>query len=162
VEDLATLVERSLVAADHDDPPRYRLLETVRAFALEQLADAGESNAVRRAHAAALLDLFVRRPSDEQCVAEMANVRDALAWASANEASIAVPLCSRVTRVVGFTPWRLEATGWMTALEPAMRGAAGEALPKAMQADWWVSLAFVLNMRSDRAAAAAAQRGVAL
>ena len=40
---LETLVEHSLVQSDaHGASVRYRLLETVRQYALEQLADAGE------------------------------------------------------------------------------------------------------------------------
>ncbi|MGR6319841.1 BTAD domain-containing putative transcriptional regulator [Micromonospora soli] len=51
---LTGLVEKSLVdAADG----RFRMLETVRAFAAEQLAEAGEADRLRRAHAAYFLDL---------------------------------------------------------------------------------------------------------
>ena len=35
---LGHLVDKSLVVADGEELPRYRMLETVRAFALEQLA----------------------------------------------------------------------------------------------------------------------------
>ena len=52
---LGHLVDKSLVIADGDDLPRYRLLETVRAFALEKLAAAGETPALLRRHAEALL-----------------------------------------------------------------------------------------------------------
>ena len=38
IDGLATLADRSLVVVNGDDPPRYRLLETMRAYALEQLA----------------------------------------------------------------------------------------------------------------------------
>ena len=49
---LASLVRKSLVQFERDPSPgRYRLLETVRVFALEQLADAGEADAFGRAHA---------------------------------------------------------------------------------------------------------------
>jgi predicted ATPase/DNA-binding SARP family transcriptional activator len=43
---LASLVEKSLVQASQggDRQPRYRMLETVRAYAAERLDDAGESN----------------------------------------------------------------------------------------------------------------------
>jgi predicted ATPase len=39
---LATLVERSLLQMDDDDPPRYRMLESARAYAMAKLRDAGE------------------------------------------------------------------------------------------------------------------------
>ncbi|MCW3814047.1 winged helix-turn-helix domain-containing protein [Micromonospora sp. DR5-3] len=51
---LTGLVEKSLVdAADG----RFRMLETVRAFAAERLVEAGEVDELRRAHAAYFLDL---------------------------------------------------------------------------------------------------------
>ncbi|MEU7297121.1 BTAD domain-containing putative transcriptional regulator [Streptomyces exfoliatus] len=49
---LARLVDRSLVvAADTPGGVRYRLLESVAAYGLERLDDAGETTAVRRRHA---------------------------------------------------------------------------------------------------------------
>ncbi|MGW1281080.1 AfsR/SARP family transcriptional regulator [Streptomyces tsukubensis] len=48
---LARLVDASLVVvADTPDGPRYRLLESVSAYALEQLRDRGELDALRVAH----------------------------------------------------------------------------------------------------------------
>ncbi|MFE6309000.1 BTAD domain-containing putative transcriptional regulator [Nocardiopsis sp. NPDC057823] len=50
---LERLVERSLVVAVPDpDRPRFRLLETVGAYAAERLVEAGERDTARRAHAA--------------------------------------------------------------------------------------------------------------
>ncbi|SBT52899.1 BTAD domain-containing putative transcriptional regulator [Micromonospora auratinigra] len=54
---LAALVEKSLVVAVGADEPRYRMLETVRAYGLHRLAEAGEADRVRRAHAAEYLAL---------------------------------------------------------------------------------------------------------
>jgi predicted ATPase/DNA-binding SARP family transcriptional activator len=49
---LAQLVDRSLVSvADREGEARYRLLETTRAYAQEQLEGAGEREAVQRGHA---------------------------------------------------------------------------------------------------------------
>jgi predicted ATPase/DNA-binding SARP family transcriptional activator len=48
---LGRLVERSLVVADHAlDGTRYRLLESVGAYAGDRLVESGESDAVRRRH----------------------------------------------------------------------------------------------------------------
>ncbi|MFE5482460.1 BTAD domain-containing putative transcriptional regulator [Streptomyces sp. NPDC056527] len=48
---LARLVDRSLVVAvDGKDGPRYRLLESVAAYCLERMADAGETDDVRGRH----------------------------------------------------------------------------------------------------------------
>ncbi|MET7750470.1 BTAD domain-containing putative transcriptional regulator [Micromonospora sp. NPDC005367] len=51
---LTGLVEKSLVEAGDG---RFRMLETVRAFAAERLAEAGEADQLRRAHVAYFLDL---------------------------------------------------------------------------------------------------------
>jgi hypothetical protein len=61
---LSGLVDRSLVAVvgSVDEPePRYRLLASPRALALEQLVAAGEQEALRRRHALALAALFDAR-----------------------------------------------------------------------------------------------------
>ncbi|MEU4396105.1 BTAD domain-containing putative transcriptional regulator [Kribbella sp. NPDC023855] len=50
---LASLVDKSLVEASADDRSvRYRMLETVKAYAAEQLAASGETARVREAHTA--------------------------------------------------------------------------------------------------------------
>lgn len=50
LEHLGALVEKSLVVAEGDPAPRYRLLETTRLFALARLIDSGEVNSVRGRH----------------------------------------------------------------------------------------------------------------
>lgn len=95
LDGIASLVAKSLLYQEEDDDgePRYRMLETVREFGLEQLAAQGEAGAVRAAHAAWVLDLTVREGwwVDERHTAavvarldaELANVRAALAWFAA-------------------------------------------------------------------------------
>ena len=89
---LGRLVDKSLVVAE-DDPGgyRYRLLEPVRQYARERLADAGEATRLEARHHAFYLDLA--RAADPEAVptgpvvaldrleAEHDNVRAALAWA---------------------------------------------------------------------------------
>ena len=54
---LAALVTKSLVASDVGGPvPHYRLLETMRAYAAERLAESGEFEAAAKRHAALHLD----------------------------------------------------------------------------------------------------------
>ena len=51
VECVANLVTKSLIAADVDGAvPRYRLLETTQAYALEKLSESGELEQVERRH----------------------------------------------------------------------------------------------------------------
>jgi predicted ATPase/DNA-binding SARP family transcriptional activator len=54
---LASLADRSLVEAAGEDARRYRMLDTVRAFCAERLAEAGEQERLRLAHAAYFLEL---------------------------------------------------------------------------------------------------------
>jgi len=55
---LASLVDRSLLqVVPGTEPPRYRMLETIREYGLEQLAAAGEVEDVRSAHARWFADL---------------------------------------------------------------------------------------------------------
>ncbi|WP_189245373.1 AfsR/SARP family transcriptional regulator [Streptosporangium pseudovulgare] len=55
---LARLVDKSLVVADeHGAAVRYRMLETVRAYAAERLAESGEETRVRLAHAVFFTEL---------------------------------------------------------------------------------------------------------
>ena len=63
VECVANLVTKSLIEADVDGAvPRYRLLETTQAYALEKLSESGELEQVERRHAEYLRSLIVRRP----------------------------------------------------------------------------------------------------
>jgi len=57
LEHLGGLVDKSLVVAEGDPVPRYRLLETTRLYALERLAESGETEAVLRRHAEHALEL---------------------------------------------------------------------------------------------------------
>ena len=89
---LAQLVARSLVAADTDESgTRYRLLETTRAYALEKLAEAGETATIAGRHAVIFRDLFEFAYEDRNAlsdvdwcaayVPERDNLRAALDWA---------------------------------------------------------------------------------
>lgn len=50
LEHVGALVDKSLVVAEGDALPRYRLLESTRLFALERLMDSGELNVIRGRH----------------------------------------------------------------------------------------------------------------
>jgi predicted ATPase/DNA-binding winged helix-turn-helix (wHTH) protein len=92
LEILGNLVDKSLVVADARGEPRYRLLETGRAFALEQLAAAGETEGAVRNHALAMLETFEQSRQErwttptqvrlERYLPDLDNLRAALAWAT--------------------------------------------------------------------------------
>jgi len=54
IDALASLVDKSLVHVEQLDPPRYRLLETTRLYALDRLNDAGETAIVNARHASVM------------------------------------------------------------------------------------------------------------
>lgn len=94
-EPLAGLIAKSLVSVDLSEAePRYRLLDTTRAYALEKLAESGELNAIGRRHAEYYRDLLAAAARDETaaddwpaaCAREIDNIRAALTWATAIEA----------------------------------------------------------------------------
>ena len=61
LDGLSTLVDQSLIRLDDTaEEPRYQMLEPIRDFALEHLAERGEADAVRDRHAARFLDLAER------------------------------------------------------------------------------------------------------
>ena len=97
---LGNLIDKSLVIADGKAEPRYSLLETARAFALEQLAAAGESDLILRRHARALCELMAATDAKRwdllpvecrRAAPELDNVRAALDWAMAASSERAWP-----------------------------------------------------------------------
>ena len=54
---LTALAEKSLLLADGDSAPRYRMTSTIKEYAGQRLAEAGESDLARRAHLAYFTEL---------------------------------------------------------------------------------------------------------
>lgn len=52
LELLTALTEKSLLRAEEADGPRYRMLDTIRQYARDRLAESGEADSARRAHLA--------------------------------------------------------------------------------------------------------------
>jgi predicted ATPase/DNA-binding SARP family transcriptional activator len=73
IDIIASLLDKSLVTAGSEHHVRYRLLETVRAYAAERLAEAGETEAVAAAHVRYFIDLAERAEPQLRS-------RDQLAW----------------------------------------------------------------------------------
>jgi DNA-binding CsgD family transcriptional regulator len=94
LDQLTLLVDKSLVVADDTKGrTRYRLLETVRQYALEKLGESGEADAVRTRHRdyytalAALLDTPARTDYEqllERAETEIDNLRAAFGWSREN------------------------------------------------------------------------------
>ena len=95
LDQLSLLVDKSLVVAENaDGRTRYRLLETVRQYALEKLGESGEADDVRTRHRdhytalAARLDFSARLDYEHllaQAENEIDNLRAAFIWSREND-----------------------------------------------------------------------------
>ncbi|HWT50378.1 MAG TPA: LuxR C-terminal-related transcriptional regulator [Mycobacterium sp.] len=105
LDQLSLLVDKSLVVAENTSGrTRYRLLETVRQYALEKLGESGEADTVRARHRdhytamAALLDAPARTDHEqrlEQVETEIDNLRAAFDWSrESSDTELALALAS--------------------------------------------------------------------
>jgi predicted ATPase/DNA-binding CsgD family transcriptional regulator/DNA-binding XRE family transcriptional regulator len=128
------LADRSLVVPTGSEraarTPRFRLLETTRAFALEGLEEAGDANAIRLRHARYYAGFAedaaarLRGPDQASVVAEIEReeheIRSAVRWAMADDAPEARDEGLRLVGALGWY-WFLhgyppEAGAWFDAL----------------------------------------------
>ena len=131
------LVDRSLVAvlgADGGLEPRYRLLDSPRALALEQLQAAGEQPALRRRHAQAFAAHFDARWHERHSGRigvdawkrlidlDAANAAAAIAWARA-EGEVDQALTIAATWLHAMHPARCTPSAWRWPM-PASRSAS--------------------------------------
>jgi len=157
-EALGTLIDRSLVVAGNEDPPRYGLLDSPRAYAALLLAEAGERERVADRHARALratferaTDAIVRQGRHQGSVMaslspEMDDARAALAWAAGRDPPTAASLMIGIGIVMscqGATS--LDAPAELLAL--AANPDAPSGLPSAHLA-WW-AFTYADYQRSD-------------
>ncbi|HZY99416.1 MAG TPA: diguanylate cyclase [Candidatus Baltobacteraceae bacterium] len=137
VFDLLTgLIRKSLVADDPDHDDRYRLLDSIRAFAKEKLYDAGEVDLLERRHAdyyevmARQADAMYRRaPSRDWLDAlepDVDNFRVALDWSLDRRGDVVLGAALAAATSNFFNDYMpSEATRWMIrALELLPKGTA--------------------------------------
>jgi tetratricopeptide (TPR) repeat protein len=113
---LTQLVNKSLVVAEREQgqETRYRLLETIRQYALEHLAASGEADVMRRQHAAHYLALAETADAQlgragqgvwlDRLEREIDNLRGALEWAfGGGDAEVGVRLAGALAGMR--SPW---------------------------------------------------------
>jgi predicted ATPase len=125
LDKLASLVTKSLVTAEADGRvARYRLLDTTRAYALEKLGESGELDPIRRRHATYFRDFLEAATSGradnnsaEAYLAEIDNIRAALAWAFSpvGDAAIGVALAAAAAPTWIEMALLAECRGWVAA-----------------------------------------------
>ncbi len=169
IDTLGALVERSLVVAEIAHPPRYRLLETMRAYALEQLAQAQEEAPARSLHGHAMVKHMLaaaaatyggapggQAQGQAAAVREFDNYREAMTWALQHDPECAVRMSVAALNSLVYTAMLGETAHWLAACEPVLGG-----LPLPTQAKWWgeQARALITLRRGPQAIAAAIQAG---
>lgn len=141
-EGIASLVAKSLVALDASTPSgRWRLLETIRAYALDKLVESGEAEQIARRHAEFFRGLLAPAmagplvaPDDlPRYAREIDNLRAALDWAFSREGGdVEVGIGLAVAALPIFPPLSLlpECYRWseqaLLALDDTKRGTVEE------------------------------------
>ena len=102
IEHVSTLLDHSLVVDDGADPPRYRLLESARDYALHQLAERHELDAAEGRFARAMNSVMERfdearwttpdMPLLSAFARELDNVRLAIGWSLEHDPRLATAL----------------------------------------------------------------------
>ncbi|MCZ8077380.1 MAG: winged helix-turn-helix domain-containing protein [Paucibacter sp.] len=114
LEALGALIDKSLVVVDQPDPPRYRLLDSSRAFARDHLRQVHEEDATLRRHAEGVLEIFDQSVSNRwelpsqdllrTYLPDLDNCRAALEWAAPVDDVLYIGL-------VGASAWIFAAVG---------------------------------------------------
>ncbi len=148
LDHMSALVDKSLVVAESGEAPRYRLLESARAFALEQLA-AGETAETLRRHALGVL-AFMQRVDDanlegelrtDQYAAlvlpELDNLRAAYAWASGEDGDpkLAIALAAYSGSLIDYA---VECAEWLLPHLPRVEAGG---IDQSIAARYWRALA---------------------
>ncbi|MBB2746748.1 UNVERIFIED_ORG: putative ATPase [Microbispora rosea subsp. rosea] len=106
---LTALIEKSLLLADGEGTPRYRMLDTIREYAAHRLAEAGETEPARRAHLAYFIELaetadpHLRRAEQLEWLARLEAEHDNIS--AALRGAIAEGWAQEAMRLVGAAGW---------------------------------------------------------
>ena len=173
MDGIMELVAKSLVTFDGTEGgSRWRLLETIRAYALQKLTECGEIEGAQRRHAIYFRDLFAI-PSDgassrsheepTHCIREIDNVRAALEWCfNANRnieigvrlAAATVPIFLEMSLLPECHRWSERA---MLALDDTTRGG-----PEEMHLQAAFGISSMYTMGNNEQSYAALMRGLEL
>lgn len=150
---LGNLIDKSMVVLEAGATPRYRLLESARAYAREGLEAAGEWERLREWHARcmrAAIDRPARAgrtgfesmdPWVMACIPEIDNLRSAIEWAcgEGGDAALALELVN-IAAVLMYQAGRYgEGVRWMRMAEALV----GDDTPPFVAADFHMGLAMV-------------------
>ncbi len=109
-EGLDRLVDNNLIKPpeEFNNEPRFRMLETIREFAMERLIESGEDDQVRQLHAQYFLALVEQAEPElksagmthwfERLDMEHENIRAVLAWSQLRDVELGLKLCGAIWR----------------------------------------------------------------
>ncbi|WP_169950539.1 BTAD domain-containing putative transcriptional regulator [Microbispora sp. H11081] len=106
---LTALIEKSLLLTDCVGTPRYRMLDTIREYAADRLAEAGETERARRAHLAYFAELaetadpYLRRAEQLEWLARLDAEHDNIG--AALRGAIAEGWAQEAMRLAGAAGW---------------------------------------------------------
>jgi predicted ATPase/DNA-binding CsgD family transcriptional regulator len=123
---LASLTDHSLLTRieTYDDDPRFRMLETIREFALARLSDSGQMNATQQRHAHYFLELAEaawdtfgtpaqQRIWLDRLEADHENIRAALTWLEENDPASALAMAGALCWYWYIRGYRVEGERWL-------------------------------------------------
>jgi predicted ATPase/DNA-binding winged helix-turn-helix (wHTH) protein len=144
LEHLSTLVDKSLLMVEPGEQPRYRLLETTRAFALERLTDKGAIEKIRRKHSLAVIATlrshsFNQSPlaRAEHVAPDMGNLLAAATWAigPGGDREIAIELVAEAGHIWYVLGYNDEGASLFRCVEPWV----DTSTPRELAARLWLS-----------------------
>ena len=156
------LVDRSLVTAGRDGGPRYRLLQTLRSYGLERLAERGELDAAQGRHARWAADLVTQAARGQRGAGEAAwaarleehtgDLRAAHSWLTGQDTALSLRMTAELH---WYALWRCqsEVFRWADVSAAAAAGSRSPYYPETL-----ASAAFGAAYRGDLPAAGAAAR----
>jgi predicted ATPase/tetratricopeptide (TPR) repeat protein len=133
---LTTLVETSLAETANGDEHRYRMVESIRAYARERLVESGEERAARQAHAeyynAFCADIDARHMHetaeqiDAVAAPELDNIRAALTWTliDRQDVPLGLTLLGAARSVYFIHSSTAELREWLDIARPLVDGSA--------------------------------------
>jgi predicted ATPase/DNA-binding XRE family transcriptional regulator len=162
LEELAALLDHSLLrhTGEVAGEPRYGMLETIREYALEQLAASGEQEDTERAHAGHYLAIAeaaepaLRGPEQaawmEWLEAEVDNLRAALGWAGASEESeLGLRLAASLWYFWSVRGYLREGRTWLERLLTMARATGRPAMAPAVRAKALGGAAWLAYVQTD-------------
>jgi predicted ATPase/class 3 adenylate cyclase len=167
IEHVSTLLDHSLLVDDGGDPPRYRLLESARDYALQQLAERHELDAAQARFAREMSSIMERfweawvtepdMPFKSSFARELDNVRLAIGWSLEHDPRLARAVVGASSYFYWLLGLMREHKGYAEVLEPLVSSDDVDVIT----ARYWLARALA-QVNAGIPAAAAGERAASL